>query len=87
MDKPEDSFDNSGKGARLNSTDRDELLKGFDKKRRNFLKKLLISSAYVTPAILTFSIGNLEARARKLPTRKNKKRRREQKKAMVKKRR
>jgi len=47
MDKPEDSFDNPDKGARLNSTDRDELLKGFDNKRRNFLKKLLISSAYV----------------------------------------
>ncbi len=87
MNKPEESFDNADKDAQLNSAEQNELLKGFDKKRRNFLKKLLISSAYVTPAILTFSIGDLEARARKLPTRKNKKRRREQKKAMVKKRR
>ena len=76
MNELKDSFDNSDKGAQLNLTDRDELLKGFDKKRRSFLKKLLISAAYVTPAILSFSIGDLEARARKLPTRKNKKRRR-----------
>lgn len=76
MNKPNDSFDNSDKGVPSNLTDRDELLKSFDKKRRRFLKKLLISAAYVTPAILSFSIGNLEARARKLPTRKNKKRRR-----------
>lgn len=77
MNKPRDSFDNSDKGAQLNLTDQDELLKGFDKKRRRFLKKLLISTAYVTPAILSFSIGDLEARAKKLPTRENKKRRRD----------
>ena len=76
MNKPNDSFANSNKGAQLNFIDRDELLKGFDKKRRSFLKKLLISAAYVTPSILSFSIGNLEARAKKLPTRRNKKRRR-----------
>jgi hypothetical protein len=76
MNERKNSFDNSDKGTQLNSTDRDKLLKGFDKKRRSFLKKLLISAAYVTPAILSFSIGDLEARAKKLPTRKNKKRRR-----------
>ena len=31
MNKLKDFFDNSDKGAQLNSTDRDELLKGFDK--------------------------------------------------------
>jgi hypothetical protein len=77
MKKPKESFDNSDKGVQLNSTDQDELLKGFDKKRRDFLKKLLISAAYVTPAILSFSIGDLEARGRRRrPTRKKKKVRR-----------
>lgn len=77
MKKAKGSFDNSDKDAQLDSTDRDELLKGFDKKRRGFLKKLLISAAYVTPAILTFSIGDLEAKSRRRrPTRKEKKRRR-----------
>lgn len=76
MNKPRDSFANSNKDAQLDLIDRDELLKGFDKKRRSFLRKLLISAAYVTPSILSFSIGNLEARAKKLPTRRNKKRRR-----------
>ncbi|MBT3879564.1 MAG: hypothetical protein HON76_05270 [Candidatus Scalindua sp.] len=74
MNKRKDSFDNSDNSTPLNPTDRDELLKSFDEKRRSFLKKLLISAAYVTPAILSFSIGNVEARAKKLPTRKNKKR-------------
>ena len=68
MNKPKDFFDNSDKGAKLNLSDRDELLKGFDKKRRSFLKKLLISAAYVTPAILSFSMRDLEA-MKKLPTR------------------
>ncbi len=68
MNKPKGSFDNTDKGTQLNSTDRDELLKGFDKKRRSFLKKLLISAAYVTPAILTLSMRNLEAEVRR-PTR------------------
>ncbi len=76
MKKPKESFDNSDKGAQLNSTDRDELLKEFDKKRRDFLKKLLISAAYVTPAILSFSIGDLEARGRRRPTRRRIQRRR-----------
>ncbi len=76
MNKRKDSFDNSDNSTPLNSADRDELLKGFDKKRRSFLKKLLISSAYITPAILSFSIGNVEARAKKLPTKKNTKRKR-----------
>ncbi len=70
MSKRKDSFDNSDNSTPLNSTDRDELLKGFEEKRRSFLKKLLISAAYVTPAILSFSIGNLEVRAKKLPTKK-----------------
>ncbi len=78
----------SDESAQLNSTDRDgfdkasesptehEQFKDFDEKRRSFLKKLLISAVYITPAILSFSIRDSEARARKLPTRKNSKRRR-----------
>ncbi|MCR4290604.1 MAG: hypothetical protein NUV86_10145 [Candidatus Scalindua sp.] len=68
MKKPKESFNNSDKDAQLNSTDQDELLKGFDKKRRDFLKKLLISTAYVTPTILTLSMRDLEAMKKK-PTR------------------
>ncbi len=68
MNKPEESFDNTDKDVQLNSTERNELLKSFDKKRRTFLKKLLISTAYVTPAILTLSMRDLEAK-RKRPTR------------------
>jgi uncharacterized protein involved in tolerance to divalent cations len=68
MNKPEESFDITDKDAQLNSTERNELLKSFDKKRRTFLKKLLISTAYVTPAILTLSMRDLEAK-RKRPTR------------------
>ncbi len=78
----------SDESVQLNSADRDgldkdsenftehELFKDFDERRRSFLKKLLISAAYVTPAILSFSIRDSEARARKLPTRKNRKRKR-----------
>ena len=74
MKKPDESFDNSDNDARSNPTDSDELLSGFDERRRNFLKKLLITTAYVTPAILTFSMRDLEARRRrKKPTRKAKK--------------
>ncbi len=69
MNKPEESFDNTDKDAQLNSTEQNELLKGFDKKRRTFLKKLLISAAYTTPAKLTLSMRDLEAK-RKRPTRK-----------------
>lgn len=50
------------------STDRDELdklLNGFDKKRRTFLKKLIKTSAYVTPAIMTLSMKSLEASNKK----------------------
>lgn len=68
MTKPKNSFDNSDKDTQLNSTDENELLKSFDKKRRSFLKKLLISAAYVTPAILTLSLRDLEAK-KKRPTR------------------
>ncbi len=72
MNKPNESFDNADKDAQLNSTERNELLKGFDKKRRTFLKKLLVSAAYVTPAILTLSMRDLEAKRRR-PTRRKKK--------------
>ncbi len=73
MKKPEEAIDNTDKDARLNSAEQNELLKGFDKKRRTFLKKLLISAAYVTPAILTLSMRDLEAKKKK-PTRKKKRR-------------
>ena len=81
MSKNKESDDS----VQLNSADRDgldkasgspteqELFKDFDEKRRSFLKKLLISAAYVTPAILSFSIRDSEARRqKKLPTRKDK---------------
>ncbi len=68
MKKAEESFDNADKGNQLNPAEQNELLKGFDKKRRTFLKKLLISAAYVTPAILTLSMRDLEAKRRR-PTR------------------
>lgn len=89
MSRHKGSDGNPDDGAKFISTNRDglckdsenltehELIKGFDEKRRSFLKKLLISATYVTPAILSFSIGDSEARARKLPTRRNKKRRRQ----------
>lgn len=91
MSKHKESDDSPDESAQLNSTDRDgldkasespmehELFKDFDENRRSFLKKLLISAAYVTPVILSFSIRDSEARARKRPTRKNKKRRRHKK--------
>ncbi len=62
MNKPEDFSDNFDRSAKLNSTDQDKLLSGFDKKRRSFLKKLLISAAYITPVILSFSIRDIEAK-------------------------
>ncbi len=68
MKKPEESFNNTDKDNQLDSAERNELLKGFDKKRRTFLKKLLVSAAYVTPAILTLSMRDLEAK-KKRPTR------------------
>ncbi len=73
MNKPEESFDNADKDAQLNSAEQNELLKGFDKKRRSFLKKLLISAAYVTPVILTLSMRDLEAK-KKRPTRRKRRR-------------
>ena len=73
MNKPSESFDNADKDAQLNSAEQNELLKGFDKKRRTFLKKLLISAAYVTPAILTLSMRDLEAK-KKRPTRRRRRR-------------
>ena len=81
MKKPDESFDNSDKDAQSNQMDNDELLRGFDERRRNFLKKLLITTAYVTPAILTFSMRDLEARRRrKKPTRKARKKKQRKKK-------
>jgi hypothetical protein len=89
MSKRNESDGNPDESVQLNSADRDgldkdsenftkhELFKDFDEKRRSFLKKLLISAAYVTPAILSFSIRDSEARARrKRPTRRERKRRR-----------
>jgi len=49
MKKTKEALYNSDINAQSNSTDQDELLKGFDKKRRSFLKKLLISTAYSKP--------------------------------------
>ena len=79
----------SDESTQLNSTDKDgldktsesptehELLKDFDENRRSFLKKLLISAAYVTPAIISFSMRDAEARRRrKKPTKKERKKRR-----------
>jgi hypothetical protein len=75
MKKPKEALYNSDINAQSNPADQDELLNGFDKKRRSFLKRLLISTAYVTPAILTLSMSDLEA-GRKKPTRKKRGRRR-----------
>jgi hypothetical protein len=76
MKKPKEALYNSDINAQSNPADQDELLNGFDKERRSFLKRLLISTAYVTPAILTFSIADLEAgrKRRRRPTRNAKKR-------------
>ncbi len=93
MSKHEESDDSPDESIQLNPADRegldkvsespaeDELFKGFDEKRRSFLKKLLVSAVYVTPAILSFSIRDSEARARKLPTRKERKQSRKQRKS------
>lgn len=81
MKKTDESFENSDKDARSNPTDSEELLSGFDERRRAFLKKLLITTAYVTPAILTFSMRDLEARRRRRkPTRNERKKKRRKKK-------
>ena len=62
MSKHKEFDDMPDKSAQLSSIGRN----GLDEKRRRFLKKLLISAAYVTPVILTLSMKNLEA---KTPTR------------------
>jgi hypothetical protein len=84
MSKHKESDDSPDESVQLNSNGRNgldkasesptehELFKDFDENRRSFLKKLLISTAYVTPAILSFSIRDSEARARKRPTKKKK---------------
>ncbi|MCP5002502.1 MAG: hypothetical protein GY941_00895 [Planctomycetes bacterium] len=38
-----------------------ELLEGFGEGRRGFLKKILISSAYITPIVLSYTIKDVEA--------------------------
>ncbi len=88
MSKHKKSVENS----QLNSTDGDgldkasesptehELLKDLDENRRSFLKKLLISAAYVTPAILSFSMSDAEARRRRRrPTKKDRRRKKKKK--------
>ena len=64
MSKYEKSDDKPEKGNNRNLVGRDgldrtsenEVLKNLDDGRRGFLKKLLISATYVTPAILTLSL-------------------------------
>jgi hypothetical protein len=92
MSKNKESDDSPDERAQLNSADREgldkasespteqELFKDFDEKRRSFLKKLLISAAYITPVILSFSIRDADARKkRKRPTRKERKRKEKKK--------
>ncbi|MGR3303818.1 MAG: hypothetical protein ACUZ8I_15135 [Candidatus Scalindua sp.] len=93
MSKHKKSDDNPDESAQLSPADRDgldkapesptehELFKDFDENRRSFLKKLLISAAYITPVILSISIRDADARKRrKRPTRKERKRRQKKKK-------
>jgi len=95
MNKRNESNGRPDESIQLNSTDRKgldkasedptghELFKDFDEKRRSFLKKLLISAAYVTPAILSFSMRESEARRRRRrrrPTKKEKKKKMKKKK-------
>jgi hypothetical protein len=92
MSKNKESDDSPDERAQLNSADREGLdkasespteqepFKDFDEKRRSFLKKLLISAAYITPVILSFSIRDADARKkRKRPTRKERKRKEKKK--------
>ncbi len=78
MKKSVEPFHNSKKNAQSKPADSGELLEGFDERRRAFLKKLLVSAAYVTPAVLSFSIADIEAgrRRRKRPTKKKRKKKR-----------
>ena len=86
MSKRKRSDDSPDESAQLNSTDRNgldkaserptehDLFKDFDENRRSFLKKILISAAYATPAILSFSMRDADARKRRTrPTKKEKK--------------
>ncbi len=87
MSKPKEPYDKSEKGNHRDTTVRDgldkasvnpaehELFKDLNENRRSFLKKLLISAAYVTPVVLSFSMRDSEAQVqiRKRPTRKPKK--------------
>ncbi|MEK6767296.1 MAG: hypothetical protein AABY49_13875 [Planctomycetota bacterium] len=78
MSKHEKSGDKHEKGNNRNlvgqdgpgKTSENEVFKNLDDGRRGFLKKLLISATYVTPAILTLSLRELEA---KIPTKNEKK--------------
>ncbi len=92
MSRNKESDDSPDESAQLDSADRDgldkvsespteqELFKDFDEKRRSFLKKLLISAAYITPVILSFSIRDADAKKkRKRPTRKERKRKEKKK--------
>ena len=70
-DKPEKGNNRNLVGLDgLDRTSENEVLKNLDDGRRGFLKKLLISATYVTPAILTLSLRELEA---KIPTKSEKK--------------
>ena len=83
MNKSKEPYDKSEKGnhrdtAGLSGTGKtpennpeNELLKDLDENRRSFLKKLLISTAYITPAVLSFSMRDSEGQVqiRKRPTR------------------
>lgn len=55
---------------RPDKTSENEVFKNLGDGRRCFLKKLLISATYVTPAILTLSLRELEA---KIPTKSERK--------------
>ena len=93
MSKHKKSDGRPDESSQLNSAGRDcldkasesptehELFKDFDENRRSFLRKLFISAAYVTPAILSFSMRDADARRRrKRPTRKERKRRQKKQK-------
>ena len=85
MSKYEKSDDKPEKGNNRNLVRRDgldrisenEVLKNLDDGRRGFLKKLLISATYVTPAILTLSLRELEA---KIPTKNENEKKKKKKK-------
>jgi hypothetical protein len=93
MSKSREPYDKSKKGNHRDTTGpggtgktsennpENELLKDFDEGRRSFLIKLLISATYVTPAILSFSMSDADARRRRRrPTRKERKKKKKKKK-------